>query len=393
MTVCRLLCAFCLTGLCVVGVAHAQDEPTPAPPAQDAAALQAELDRLYKQVLPRLEARERELRERLAQDQAVQAGYKRATEARAAQHEALKASEDLAAARQAEQAAAEKYQTAVNTAMGLDGEAATLRDRRSQIDRELFALELERKLIESRLEHHRRAIERSPSPQLKQKRTQYHEASRAASDTWNTDEELVAARRAFEEAKQAYNKAVAQLPEKAAMDQAYAALKQAERGEAIASANQRKDETRKAYADALAEEVKSDPEAFAVQQSLEQARARYDTLRGERDKVESAMRDQRRSIERGDDPAVAAARDAYNEARNQTRQITDAVVKADRDTEHAARHAAEALRELAAADPQGQALAKQRKALDDQIRDLKHRIKLAEKAAKRDNADAAKPTE
>jgi len=383
MTVCRLLCALCLTGLCVVGVAHAQDEPTPAPPAQDAAALQAELDRLYKQVLPRLEAREREMRERLAQDQAVQAGYKRATEARAAQHEALKASEDLAAARQAEQAAAEKYQTAVNTAVGLDGEAATLRDQRSQIDRELFALELERKLIESRLEHHRRAIERSPSPQLKQKRTQYHEASRAASDTWNTDEGLAAARRAFEEAKQAYNKAVAQLPEKAAMDQAYAALKQAERGEAIASANQRKDETRKAYAD-----------AFAVQQSLEQARARYDTLRAERDKVESAMRDQRRAIERGDDPAVAAARDAYNEARNQMRKITDAVVKADRDTEHAARHAAEArLRELAAADPQGQALAKQRKALDDQIRDLKHRIKLAEKAAKRDNADAAKPAE
>lgn len=328
----------CLLSL-PAGYVLAQDEAVsaPVPTAAEVKAMETELNRLYKETLAEVDARQRKIRERLAADPEVQAGYKKANEFRRAQDATLKASEELAAAREQESQDAKRFHTAVNTALGLDGDAAVLRDRRRQIDAELFELELEHRLTESRIDHHRRAIERSPS----------------------------------------------------------AALKQAERSEAILAAEQAKRDARTALGNTLTEEFKSNPEAFAEQQRLAAAREKYSALGEERGKVDAQMRDQRRAIERGDAPEVVETRKAYEASRHKTRAVSDEVGKPDRDAERAARHAAEArLRELIAADEDAVAAAKERAAVDQQIRELKDRIRVAQRAiAAREKADAAKPSD
>ena len=240
------------------------------------------------------------------------------------------------AALKAEEEADDALDKLVDAKLADNAEAAALRKELATLDDRAAQLEFDRALVELELSH------------------RYSPINRALAK----DPELQNLRAAYDEADRAYRADKANKPAR--------------------------DQARKAYYDAVEAKKRAMPEGQKLYDRLAETRKERDALGDTKDQAGSKLREMRRTIERGDDPAIAAAREKEDAADDAVRAAYNGgEIQAAREARDAARHAyAEKLKELMAADEKVAQLTKERETLRDNIHDAEKAIRAEEKGEK-----------
>jgi len=159
------------------------------------------------------------------------------------------------------------------------------------------------------------------------------------------------------------------------------AAAEADRAHRIKPDKEARDAARKAYEDARQAKLAATPEVQKLRTRIEEARKGRDELRKAERELHTKLGEIRRTIERGEDADIQAARGKLDDARKAVREAYEGEgLSALRKVRNETRDAFEAkARELMEADEALVELIKEREALRVQVRELEKKIREAQK--------------
>ena len=375
--------------------------------AQDAAApdatrpLEAEKERL-KEVRAGLAKQLTPIRDRLAGAEDV-AGLRKAYEEAKAAHEAKKETDpDLAAAEKAEDQAKAAYKQAVAAAGAKDPGATQLKADLAAASKAVDVAEAECDDIDDAISSIKGKL--AKADEVRNLSSEVSKLDRALKDLADKDATVATAKMARDDALKAYEAACEGLPEyeqrkenaeaylaarhalpqyKARNDarSAYAAAaKVFLKGDAASAATAERDAAKKAYKQKIEDLLAADTEAAAHVAKRKAAEEAAKAADAKADEIEKKYEAAGEAAAAGDADAQKA-KGAYDAARDAGRKVYAETTAATRKVREEARKAYDAkMKEKVEADPQGAEIAKQLKALEAQIQEVRDKIRQAEKA-------------
>jgi len=374
--------------LCILAVLAAL--VVSACPAQEAALvkqLEAEQSRVWAE-RNKLRGQLTALRDRLGKE-ADLVDLRQAKDAAEAAHRKNEQTHpDLAVPRKAEQDAMKAYTAAAAAAGASDPTVRELQTEAAALTKQQSDADKQRRAIDASLQAIRRRI--AGSAEARPLVAEVARLDKAARDLRQKDPELTAARKAWQQAENAYRKACEALPENRQRRDARKAYDAAVKAhEGVQAADAETQQARKALNDKVAELVAADAEALALaekrksaERSAEQSRKRLSVLRRE---IFAASR-----AAASKDPVAQEARKAQDAARKAYREAYARATGSTNKARYDARKAYEAkLAEKLKSDPQAAELNRQIETVDKQLAEVRRKIRAMTKPKARAPADSS----
>ncbi len=303
--------------LLVVALAHADVAPGQA--SDEAKAVMEKRAQLKRTVRDPLEAQIQKRREALAAEVDLKDLRFLVEKAEKAYETRMATDPEIAAARKAKNAAEKSLPAIVEKQLAENTRLNSIQKDLSEVQTIRPKLAARRQEIMRTFQAVRSEVASSPEVQQAQRASQ--DAARAYVDLPRTHPKFVAAQRAVEAAQKALAERLRNLPETKALEQAREALADLHRsGPEITQARKARDDAKQAYKAKLDEAVRASEKGAAAYQQLDELEQKEIEVQAQHFGLNQELHEVRRSVETSD-PVIVEARRADEQARQKYEQL------------------------------------------------------------------------